>query len=257
MATGLRSRWMVTGSCKHLWGSLPWGVPQSLSLLHLSTLVFFPLTFPHRRNQFILPLKGSMEGKGGTKMIIYTYYCLTYRLSFTFYTASWLVLFQKASLSIILRRELLGTTLPSITWAELSSRLIYSWSQYSFSIEAWGLQTNRGHCWLHWKEASSVLVSYSNVYPKNSWAEELLWKTSFRTLSRLLYRLIIPGAEYLIFRLNMPITSKLASSSILFISLFSTTTQNAESHSHLYSIKDTVVNAVDTEVTHEYMDHTH
>ena len=46
-------------------------------------------------------------------MIIYTYYCLTYRLSFTFYTASWSVLFQKASLSIILRRELLGTTLKS------------------------------------------------------------------------------------------------------------------------------------------------
>lgn len=119
------------------------------------------------------------------------------------------------------------------------------------------LALEASHCWLHWKEASSVLVSYSNVYPKNSWAEELLWKTSFRTLSGLLYRLIIPGVWILDFQPEYAYNIKVSTSSILFISLFSTTTQNAESHSHLYSIKDTVVSIVDTEITHEYVDHTH
>lgn len=42
-------------------------------------------------------------------------------------------------------------------------------SQSSFTMEHWSLWISRGHCWFHWREASSMLVSFSSTYAENSW----------------------------------------------------------------------------------------
>lgn len=118
--------------------TLPWGGLQFPSLPHPSTLISFSLTFPPRRNQYNLQLKGSLESKKGSKTLT-ACYCLTSLELYVLFSilpgpsSAWFTVNRSEGASWYYR------TLPLTTCTELSSRFICSWSQSSFTTEAQGL----------------------------------------------------------------------------------------------------------------------
>jgi hypothetical protein len=115
------------------WSPLRWSLPVSIITSSICPY-HFSFTFPPRWNQFNMQLKDILEGKGGTKTMMYAHKCLTSM----FDIEVWFGPFSECSTD---NRSEEGSltlwydrTLP-LTWAELSSALDYSLSQYSFTLE--------------------------------------------------------------------------------------------------------------------------
>lgn len=193
----LHSRWTIPGYEMPRWG-LPWDDLQSLSLLHLSVLIFVSFTSPYRRNRFTLQFKGSMESKMRHQSD--DIHILLPYISFGLWVlhSILVVLFQNASLSIILRQKLIETIELSL---QLPEERCHQGS-FAFNhnpvlaLKPWGLQANSGRCWFHRRETYSVLVNDSSSYATNSWPE-LLWK---RLLRLWVNSCIIPGVRILEFQ---------------------------------------------------------
>lgn len=103
-------------------------VAISLPLPVHPSLTSFPLKFSPRWNQFNMQFKDSLEGKGGTQTIAYTYYCLPSLWGFMFYLATWFDLSAKFSTDRHTEKKApwYHRAHSLNTWAVLSSGLICS-----------------------------------------------------------------------------------------------------------------------------------